>query len=108
MTYYSREITMPKTRRNGLANFVQIIINKIESGEVQEALLSAVDLLEDINRGSYDDAMTDAKGYSAIMREMEAKHAAEIIAASKSGHDQGVSAEKARMAVALGLAAVHQ
>lgn len=102
---YSRKIEMPKTRREGLANFVQIIINHIETGETREALLSAVDMLNDITNGLYDDAMTDAAGYSTIIRAAEAKHAAEIMAAGQSGYDQGVVAEKSRMAKALGLAA---
>lgn len=100
---YTREVTMPKTRREGLANFVQIIINYIEAGDSREALLHAVALLDDIRSGQYDDAMTDAAGYSAIIREAEKKHSAEIIAAGQAGYDQGVQAEKDRMAKALRL-----
>ena len=103
-TYYSQPIEMPKTKRDGLANFVQIIINKIEAGQSREALLSAVDLLDDIVCGNYDDAMSDAKGHSAIIREMEAKHMTEIIEAGQSGQNNGIALEKARMAAALGLA----
>jgi hypothetical protein len=46
--YYYAEITMPKTKREGLQNFVQLIINQIEQGEHREALLTAVDLLNDL------------------------------------------------------------
>lgn len=101
--HYSRDIEMPTTKRDGLANFVQIVINKIEAGEHREALLQAVDLLEDVNSGLYDDAMTDAKGYSAQMREMQAKHDAEIIAAHQRGKVEGIAEEKRRMAEALKL-----
>ncbi len=45
-TFYSREIQKPKDRREGFANFVQLIINNIEAGEPQQALLGAVDLLD--------------------------------------------------------------
>ena len=46
--YYSREIVSPKTKREGLVNFVQMIINLIESGDNCEALLTAVDLRQDL------------------------------------------------------------
>jgi hypothetical protein len=47
-TYYSREIETPKTMRDGLANVVQDIINTLEAGNPHEALLRAVDLLDDV------------------------------------------------------------
>lgn len=106
MAYYTREIKMPTTRREGLANFVQIIINKIEAGEVNNALLAAVDLHEDLVTGVYDDAMTDHSAQQAIIKEQEAKHAADIIAAAERGRENGIREEKARMAAALGL--IHQ
>ncbi len=31
MTYYSKEISLPATKREGLENFLQIIINKLEA-----------------------------------------------------------------------------
>lgn len=46
--YYSAEIKKPKDRREGLANFVQMIVNRIEAGDHREALLTAADLLEDL------------------------------------------------------------
>lgn len=103
MSHYTRKIEMPKTKREGLSNFVQIIINAIEAGKIDTALLSAVDLRQDIDTGIYDDAITDKNGQLAIIREMEAKHAADIIAAAKRGREDGISEEKARMAKALGL-----
>ncbi len=48
-TYYSRESRKPNNRRQGFANFVQLIINNIEAGEPQQALLGAVDLLDCIS-----------------------------------------------------------
>jgi hypothetical protein len=41
-------ITMPKTKQQGLANFVQMIINDLESKNYREALLKAVDLWNDV------------------------------------------------------------
>lgn len=105
MAYYTREIEMPKTRREGLQNFVQMVINKIEAGDNEKALLTAVDLLEDLRCGIYDDAMANAKGYDAMAKELTAKHQAELFIATKQGYDRGISDEKERMAKALGLAA---
>ena len=105
MSYYSREIKVPTTRREGLANFVQIIINKIEAGEINGALMAAVDLHQDLTTGIYDDAMTDKNAQLAIIKEMEAKHTADIIAAAQKGREDGIAEEKARMSKALGLMA---
>lgn len=104
-TYYSRKIEMPATKRDGLANFVQMIVNKLEAGEHREALLTAVDLHEDITCGLYDDAMTDAKAVNAARMEALAEQQQKIEAAKSAGYEQGVADEKARMAKALGLAA---
>lgn len=102
---YAAEIKMPTSKREGLENFVQMVINRIEAGDAQSALLTAVDLLEDIRCGIYDDAMADAKGHSHLVRELEAKHQADIIASAEAGYARGVSDEKARMSKALGLLA---
>lgn len=53
MTYYTREVTMPKTLHEGLMNSVQMIINDIEAGNPQEGLLKAVDLLDSLRCGIY-------------------------------------------------------
>jgi hypothetical protein len=50
---YAREITMPNSKQEGLANFVQMIINDLEAGDVREALLKAVDLRGDIESECY-------------------------------------------------------
>lgn len=102
---YSRPVEMPRTKKEGLANFVQLIINKIESGDTSNALLGAVDLLEDLRCGIYDDAMADAKGHDRIMGELVSTHQAEIIKAAEMAYQRGVADEKARMAKALGLVA---
>lgn len=47
-TYYTRPVTTPKNMQEGLANAVQLVINAIEAGEYQDALLLAVDLHGDI------------------------------------------------------------
>lgn len=46
--YYSAPISQPKSKEEGLKNFVQMIINDLEKGNHKEALLKAVDLLNDI------------------------------------------------------------
>ena len=45
---YSLPIEMPATSQEGLTNFVQMIINKLEDGQPGEALLTAVDLRNDL------------------------------------------------------------
>lgn len=55
--YYSRPIKPPKTLREGLSNFVQMIVNDLGRGEFGEALLRAVDLLGDVDSGIYDRAL---------------------------------------------------
>lgn len=46
--FYSMELEMPKNAQEGITNFVQMIINQIEAGNTQEALLKAVDLKNDL------------------------------------------------------------
>lgn len=103
--YYSREVKMPQTKKEGLENFLQLIINRIEAGESQEALLKAVDLLEDIRCGSYDEAMADAKGFSALVRESEAKHEAAVHSALAVGRAEGIRSERERIGQLLGVTA---
>jgi hypothetical protein len=45
---YSRPLTVPATKQEGLANKLQLIINCIEGGDHHEALMQAVDLLDDV------------------------------------------------------------
>ena len=49
MRSYSRGITPPITTNDGLCNSLQIIINSIEAGDHDEALLQAVDLLDTVH-----------------------------------------------------------
>lgn len=105
MTYYSREISLPKTKRDGLENFLQIIINKLEAGANNDALLATVDLLQDVQSGIYDDAMADSKGRDLLGKEMQAKHQAEIIKTAEDNYAHGVADEKTRMAKVLQLVA---
>jgi len=48
MKHYSQEIKAPKNMKEGLQNFVQMIINEIEAENHHEALMKAVDLLNDL------------------------------------------------------------
>ena len=52
-THYSAEITMPSNMKEGMMNFLQMIINDLEAGNSQEALLKAVDLQEDVRCDMY-------------------------------------------------------
>jgi len=45
---YALNIEMPKNMQEGLANFIQMIINDLEAGDAREALLKAVDLRQDV------------------------------------------------------------
>jgi hypothetical protein len=68
-TFYSREIQKPKNRREGFANFVQLIINNIEAGDTQQALIGAVDLLDCITSNANPYAsVTDDPHTVAITR----------------------------------------
>lgn len=100
---YSRPIEMPATKRDGLANFVQMIINEIEAGNAREALLKAVDLHQDIRSGAYDTAMQDALGFSALATELTAKHNREIVSVTERAEANGAANERRRLAALLGL-----
>ena len=97
MTYYTRDIEMPKTKRDGLANFVQLIINSAEAGDAREAMLKGVDLLDDIQCGNYDDAMTDAKAINTALNEQIARHQTEITDAYQRGFSDGVENARTKL-----------
>lgn len=61
-TYYSREITEPANRREGIGNHLQMIINRLEAGDSREAMLQAVDLLDAIRSSPDDKTFTIAAG----------------------------------------------
>lgn len=48
MTSFSAEIKRPTNLEEGLQNFVQMIINRLEAGDTHYALLLAVDLHDDL------------------------------------------------------------
>lgn len=109
MTYYSREIEMPKTKLDGLCNFVQMIVNHAEKGDTREALLTAVDLLDTLRGSANPFADITSDKDNRLLAALERKHAAEmaqaVIRANQDGHQRGVADEKARMARALELVA---
>lgn len=107
-TFFSRPVELPATRREGLANFVQIIINKIEEGDHREALLEAVDLHQDITSGIYDDTMpTGTETPCTLISQLRERHAAELAEARDRAYAEGMAdgtaEERRRLAVTLGL-----
>lgn len=110
MGYYSREVTLPHTRREGFCNFVQLIVNQLEAGNPEEALLQAVDLLDCIShdRNPYD-SVTNAENAreTSLLAEIKRKHSKELVdamaKAREDGINAGISQERKRLALALGL-----
>lgn len=109
MTYYSRELKTPNTKREGLCNFVQMIVNKIEAGQAEEALLTAVDLLDTLSGEANPFASITSEKDNAMLAEIKRQHAAEvadaIVKAHAEGFAQGEAAQKRKMVELLGLAA---
>lgn len=109
MAYYSRELKTPVTRLDGLLNFVQMVINRLEAGEHHEALMVAVDLWDTLHGTANPFASITADKDNALIEEINRKHALEkadaIVRAHADGFAKGEQAEKARMAKVLGLAA---
>lgn len=68
---YSLPITEPRTRKDGLLNFVQMIINAAERGDVREAILLAVDLKDTIAGDANPfAAVTDSLTRDAVVKEV--------------------------------------
>lgn len=109
MTFYSREIEMPKTRLDGLCNFVQMIINQIEADKPHEALLTAVDLLDTLQGSSNPFSSITSNKDNRMLAELEKKHAKAvadaIIKAHAAGVAEGEKSQKRKLAEMLGLAA---
>lgn len=101
--HYTRDIKMSRNKKEGLENFLQMIINHAEAGRTRETLLTAVDLLEDVRSGAYDDAMKDAAGFSQIIAEAQQKHADALVAQASSSFEAGQQEERKRIAALLGL-----
>lgn len=81
---YAMEIKEPRTRKEGLLNFVQMIINAAERGDVRNAVLLAVDLKDTIggNANPFAD-ITDGLTQVAIVKEVaDMRRAFEIEKAS--------------------------
>jgi hypothetical protein len=109
MTYYSRELKMPNSKLEGLCNFVQMIINKIEAGQTEEALLTAVDLLDTLSGQANPFASITSEKDNAMLAELKHQHTAEMLDAITRSHAegfaQGEQAQKRKLAEMLGLAA---
>lgn len=109
MTFYSRKLEMPATRLGGLCNFVQMIINSLEAGETNNALLTAVDLLDTLGGKSNPFSSITSEKDNAMLAEIKKQHAAEVAAAIIKAHASGVAegeaAQKRKMVALLGLAA---
>jgi hypothetical protein len=109
MTFYSRELKMPHTRLDGLCNFVQMVINALEAGNTESALLTAVDLLDTLRGQSNPFSSITSEKDNAMLAELKRQHAAEvseaIIRAHADGFAKGEQAHKLKMVELLGLAA---
>lgn len=109
MTYYSRKIEMPKTRLDGLCNFVQMVINQLEAENPNEALLIAVDLLDTLRGQSNPFSSITSEKDNAMLAEITRQHAAEvsdaIIKAHAEGFTKGEESQKRKLVELLGLAA---
>jgi len=51
--YYSADIAMPSNKKEGMLNFLQMIINELEEGNSREELLKTVDLRQDVMSDIY-------------------------------------------------------
>ena len=95
MTYYSREIQMPGTRKEGLCNYVQMVINRLEAEDYREALLTAVGLLDDLSGSVYDDVTDPPSADNMPM----AEHFDALAKAKADAHREGFEAgQKAKAA----------
>jgi len=94
VTYYSCPIEAPKNMHHGLCNFVQLIINRLEAGEHREALLTAVDLLEDLRTpsGPYSEITSplDVR-MRPVLEEITRKHQADMAATLAKGLEDGIA-----------------
>ena len=106
---HHRDIKAPNSSREGFANFVQAIINRIEEGNVRGALMKAVDLLDCISAGAYG-AIIDTKAPIEMcgLGEIVDKDPAVVDAIAKAREDGiaiGIRKERVRLAALLGLGA---
>ena len=97
MTYYSREITKPATRKDGLCNYVQMIINRLEAGDTREALMTAVGLLDDLSGSVYNEVTVDAAPDTMPMAEHFDALAKAKAEAMRAGFESGAKAKAAEL-----------
>lgn len=93
---YAREIKMPATRKEGLCNFVQMIINRIEAGDSREALLTAVDLLDTLSGQANPFSVVTADATPSGMP--MAEHFSAIESAKRDAFQRGFEAGQAAKA----------
>lgn len=109
MAYYSREIKIPGTRLQGLCNFVQMVINSIEAGQHESALLTAVDLLDTLEGQSNPFSSITSEKDNAMLAELKRQHSVEVAEAMATAHADGFAkgeaSQKQKMVELLGLAA---
>lgn len=109
MTFYSRKIEMPNTRLQGLCNFVQMIINSLEAGDSNNALLTSVDLLDTLSGQSNPFSSITSEQDNAMLAQIKKQHdeevAAAIIKAHAAGVAEGEASQKRKMVELLGLSA---
>lgn len=109
MAFYSRKIEMPHSRLQGLCNFVQMIINAIEAGQHENAMLTAVDLLDTLEGQSNPFSSITSEKDNAMLAELKRQHAVEVAeamaAAHADGFAKGEASQKQKMVELLGLAA---
>ena len=97
MTCYTRHIEAPKDKAEGLQNFVQMIINRLDAGDHREALLLAVDLHEDLRCGIYAEVTAPE-----IMKTVPvSEHYAAVHAAKQAGIEQGMEAGRKEVRASL-------
>lgn len=106
--YYSKEIQMPKNKKEGLMNVVQMVINNLERDDSYEALMIAVNLLDDLgskaNPYGRDVAETNTTA-AAVQKELQAKHEAEMLKVKDEWFAAGRESMKKEILGKLGLAA---
>lgn len=86
--YYYKAITKPANRKEGLVNFIQMVINELENENPNEALLVAVDLINDVRFGTYDDALA-GNTMERLHAELSSKHNAELQSCRESSYAAG-------------------
>jgi hypothetical protein len=108
MSGYRQEIEMPKNMKEGLCNFVKMMINAADEGDCREVCLKGIDLLNDLRFGVYDSAMgisrDDAKSNLNTHMEKLKKDSKDFAASEYArGLIDGASHKQKEIVSALGL-----